>query len=179
MNKLVAVVGMCGSGKSEVCRILEKKGYFKVYFGAITLEEVKKRGLVLNEKNERIVREGFRKEHGMAAYALLNLPKINKAINESDVMIDGLYSWSEYRILKEKFPGMVVIAVYTPLKLRYKRLAERPERPITGKEIKTRDYSEIENLEKGGPIAMADYTIMNDDSIDELKKKIDSISKVI
>lgn len=177
MNRLIAVVGMCGSGKSEVCKIIEEKGYAKVYFGGITMEEVKRRGLEINEKNEKAVREGFRKEHGMAAYAILNLPKIKKAIKKSNVLIDGLYSWSEYKFLKEKFPGMVVMHIYTPLKLRYKRLAERPLRPIEKEEIIKRDYAEIENIEKGGPIAMADFTIINNGSINQLKERVESVLK--
>ena len=31
MNKIIAVVGMCGSGKSVVCDWLEKEGYQKYY----------------------------------------------------------------------------------------------------------------------------------------------------
>jgi dephospho-CoA kinase len=34
--------------------------------------------------------------------------------------------------------------------------------PSTFAEAEQRDYAEIENVEKGGPIAIADYTIVND-----------------
>ena len=33
MNKLIAVVGMTGSGKSVITDYLEKNGFKKVYFG--------------------------------------------------------------------------------------------------------------------------------------------------
>ena len=39
MNKVIAIVGMCGSGKSIASDILEKKGYEKVYFGGVTFEK--------------------------------------------------------------------------------------------------------------------------------------------
>ena len=42
MNKIIAIVGMCGSGKSVACEYYEKRGYKSVYFGGITLEELKK-----------------------------------------------------------------------------------------------------------------------------------------
>ena len=29
MNKIIAIVGMCGSGKSVACDLLEKRGYKK------------------------------------------------------------------------------------------------------------------------------------------------------
>ena len=41
MNKVIAIVGMCGSGKSIASDILEKKGYEKVYFGGVTLDKLK------------------------------------------------------------------------------------------------------------------------------------------
>lgn len=178
MNKLIALVGMCGSGKSEVGVMLEERGYTKIHFGSITTEEVKKRGLELNEKNERFVREQLRKEYGMAAYAILNIPKIESALKTSNVLIDGLYSWSEYKILKEKFADrLTVVSVFSSPKTRYNRLSKRTVRSLTAEEAKSRDYSEIENLEKGGPIAIADFTIINESSIAELKKQAEMIFK--
>jgi dephospho-CoA kinase len=180
MNKVVCIVGMCGSGKSEVSDAFVAKGYGYVRFGALTLEIIKEKGLELNEANEKKVREGLRAEHGMGAYAKLNLPKIEKLLEGGNVIADGLYSWTEYKILKEHFlDRMLVVAVLAPPKLRYDRLENRPLsadgkfRPIPRKDSKKRDYAEIENIEKGGPIAMADYYILNVSSIDELKKQIE------
>ena len=34
MNKIIAIVGMCGSGKSVASDYLESIGYKKVYFGS-------------------------------------------------------------------------------------------------------------------------------------------------
>ena len=39
-------------------------------------------------------------------------------------------------------------------------------------EAKARDFAEIENIEKGGPIVMADFTIVNTGTIEELKEKL-------
>ena len=96
------------------------------------------------------------------------------------IVLDGVYSWTEYVALKKEFPGeMVFVALVLPKKLRYKRVAARPERPFNNQEIMERDRSEIENLEKGGPIAAADYYILNDGSIEETNKKLDEILKEI
>ena len=43
---------------------------------------------------------------------------------------------------------------------------------LTPKQANERDHAEIENLEKGGPIAMADYTIVNEFTLDQLKDGI-------
>ena len=178
MMKVVALVGMAGSGKSEVARLFEKSGYARVRFGDITDIEVKKRGLPLNEANERQVREQLRQEHGMAAYAKLNLPRIDEALQKSNVIVDGLYSWEEFLLLKAYYGDKLsLVAIYSSPKTRSTRLAGRNIRPLTSKEAADRDKTEIENINKGGPIALADYTIINESSLTELKEQTQSIIK--
>jgi dephospho-CoA kinase len=178
-TKIIATVGMCGAGKSVAGERLEQLGFAKVYFGGLTIDEVKRRGLEVNEKNERAVREELRRTHGMGAFAVLSLPKIEACLGEGkSVLIDGLYSFSEYKILHDQYgERLLVIAVFTPRKLRYERLARREIRPLTREEAVSRDYAEIENIEKGGPIALADYTIVNDGSRDHLLQQLDPILK--
>lgn len=187
-NKIICIVGMAGSGKSIVSDELVKRGFSYLRFGQITLDKVKEEGLEPNESNERKIREKFRKEYGMGAFATLNIPKIEELLKKSNVAVDGLYSWSEYKILKDKYgDSMYVIAVYAPPELRYERLKNRAIandekqrfRSFTEKEAKARDYAEIENIEKGGPIAMADFMIVNTGTVEELKEKVNEILKKI
>lgn len=176
---------MCGAGKSVVSDFFVKNEFQFVRFGQITLDEVKKRGLEPNEVNEKLIREEFRVRHGMAAYATLNLSKFDKLIKNGNVIADGLYSWEEYKVLKEHFSeAMVLIAVWSPPELRYERISIRVSgvddidlrhRSFTKEEAKSRDYSELENLNKGGPIAMADFTIVNNGDINFLNQQIEEI----
>lgn len=180
--KVVSIVGMAGSGKSEVARVFEENGFFRIRFGDITDKEVEKQGLELNEENERQVREQLRQKLGMAAYAKLNLPIIDSALKNSDVVIDGLYSWEEYVFLKEYYgTDFYVVAVWSSPGTRYKRLTGRSKRGLTKEEATSRDNAEIENINKGGPIAMADYMIINESSLnnvrEESKKIINRIRK--
>jgi dephospho-CoA kinase len=172
MMKVVSIVGMAGSGKSEVARVFEKSGFKKIRFGDITDEEIRKRRLGLNEENERNVRQQLRKEHGMAAYAKLNLPKINVLLKSSDVVVDGLYSWEEYTLLKSRYgDDFRVVAVWASPKMRYARLSKRKVRPLTVEEAVGRDIAELESTNKGGPIAMADFTIINESSLAALERE--------
>jgi dephospho-CoA kinase len=172
MMKVVSIVGMAGSGKSEVARVFEKSGFKKIRFGDITDEEIRKRRLGLNEENERNVRQQLRKEHGMAAYAKLNLPKINVLLKSSDVVVDGLYSWEEYTLLKSRYgDDFRVVAVWASPKMRYARLSKRKVRPLTVEEAVGRDIAELESTNKGGPIAMADFTIINESSLADLERE--------
>ncbi len=176
MKKVVAIVGMAGSGKSEVARIFESHGYSRVRFGDVTDDEMKKRSMEICEANERFCREILRKELGMAAYAKLNQPRIDAALKNTDVVADGLYSWEEYLSFKSYYGNIFyVVAVYSSPKSRYTRLAGRNHRPLNIEEASSRDKTEIENLNKGGPIAMADFTIVNESSLNDLRKQTDAI----
>ncbi len=174
--KVVSVVGMTGAGKSEVSRIFEQNGFTRIRFGDLTDEEMRKRDLEPNEENERFVRELLRQEHGPAAYARLNQPRIEQALSSSDVVIDGLYSWEEYTYLKSCYgENLYLVAVWSSPRTRYARLASRSSRRLTPQEAISRDRAEIENTQKGGPIAMADFTIINESSLENLKRGAERI----
>jgi len=174
--KVVSIVGMPGSGKSEVSRAFGENGFIRIRFGDVTDEEIKKRGLALNEKNERHIRELLRQEHGMLAYARLNQPRIDSALEHSDVVVDGLYSWEEYTYLKGYYKeDFCVVAVWASPGTRYARLTTRLNRRLTVEEAASRDRAEVENINKGGPIAMADFTIINESSLENLRREAKKI----
>ena len=170
--KLFSIVGMAGAGKSKVARVFEENGFIGIRFGDLTDDEIKKRGLELNEENERYIRELLREQNGMSAYARLNLPRIDTAFERSDVVIDGLYSWEEYTFMKTYYQeDFYVVAVWASPRTRYARLTNRLNRCLTLDEAASRDRAEIENINKGGPIAMADLTIINESSLVNLEKE--------
>ncbi len=170
---VIALVGLPGSGKSIVAGMLEKRGFTRIRFGDVTDAEMKKRGLPAGEESEKLVREDLRKEIGMHAYAFLNLERIKKA--KGDVVIDGLRSLEEYEYLKEELPDLVIIAVYAPQDVRYKRMAERTVRPRSPEEAKQRDIDEVQNLNVLGPIGLADHTLVNNKGVEELRKRLEKI----
>lgn len=164
---------MCGSGKSEAVKFFVEHGYKRVYFGGVVINEVKRLGLEVNEYNERQTRENLRKEFGMGAMAIKSLPVIEEFINQSNVVIESLYSWDEFKIVKEKFgDSFKLLAIYTTKEIRYRRLGMRAIRPLTPIEAKSRDISELENLDKGGPIAFTDYIVINDGPMEEMNNKL-------
>lgn len=171
-KKVLIFVGMPGAGKTVCVDYLKSKGLPCTYFGGITLQEIKRRGLEVNEVNEKLVREDIRAKEGKAAYATRIIEQVEDFFeqDQNQVVVDGLYSWTEYKIFKGKFgDSAVVIAIVSPRGLRHERLAGRSVRPLTEEEATARDYAEIENLEKGGPIANADYFLLNEGSFKELE----------
>lgn len=176
MKKIVAIVGMCGSGKSVASDILVEKGWKKVYFGGVTMEKLQEEGLEVNPSNEKMMREKLRKEMGMGAYAKILLPRIKEYSKEANTVLDGLYSWDELKILRDELgDSLTVVAIVTDRKLRYERLSVREYRPLTNEEALHRDLSEIENIAKAGPIAHADYYILNNGTIDEYAIRLEEI----
>ena len=170
--KVVSIVGMTGAGKSEVARVFEDNGFTRIRFGDITDEEIEKRDLELNEENERYIREFLRQKYGMAVYAQLSLPRIDEASKYSDIVIDGLYSWEEYTFLKNYYgEDFYVVAVWASPRTRYARLTGRLDRHLTLEEAVSRDRAEIEHINKGGPIAIADFTILNESSLKDLERE--------
>jgi dephospho-CoA kinase len=170
-KKAVVFVGMPGSGKSVCVEYVRSKSLPYAYFGGITIEEIKRRGLEVNEDNEKLVREDLRAKEGKGVYAERIIRQIEDyfAQDNNCVVVDGLYSWTEYKLFKEKFgDNAVIIAVVAPRGLRHARLTSRAVRPLTPEEAGERDYAEIENIEKGGPIANADYFLCNDGSVEQL-----------
>lgn len=174
---IIAIVGLLGSGKSEATSRFIEHDFARVGFNDSLYEELEKRGLKRVQEHERPVREEMRREFGMAVMAERALSKVERTLSKMEnVVIESLYSWSEYKLMKEKFGEQFsVLAIYAPPQARYERLSRRAERPLTFKEAEKRDSAEIENIEKAGPIAMADWTVQNTETKEEFFKEIDRL----
>ena len=170
--KFIAIVGMPGSGKSVAAEFFRKKGIPVLRFGDETDRGVTAAGKSLTEQNEREWREAIRRELGMAAMAIKIEPRIREAVSRSEIplhgteshdkiVLDGLYSWEEYVYLKKKFDQLILLCIWATPAIRYDRLGNRAVRPLTHEDARNRDIAEIEQLNKGGPIAIADYLIEN------------------
>lgn len=177
MHKLIAIVGMSGSGKSIATDYLESIGWKKLYFGGITYKLMKEQGIerTPDGKSEKEFREGLRKKYGMACYAKFLEEDIREVIKDNDVVLDGLYSWDEYKYLIERFENLKLVCIVTDKELRYERVGKRVDRAFNRDDIIYRDLSEIENLAKGGPIAYADYFILNNTTVDGYIKRLNEI----
>ena len=182
--KILAVVGMSGSGKSVIVDYLTDKGYPKVYFGGMIYKEMEKRGIERTEdgESEKKFREEIREKEGKDWVVRQVIAEVKDLISagQKRIVLDGVYSWTEYCTLKHEFPkALTFLAVVVDKHLRYERVANRPGRSFDANAIRERDRSEIENLEKGGPIVAADYYVLNNGTIEELKKSTDKVLKEI
>lgn len=176
--KIIAFVGLAGSGKSSAVEHLTENHIPKIYFGGIIYKAMSEAGIEVTWESQQKFREEIREREGKDFVVKRAIKEARDLIGAGQhrIVLDGLYSWSEYKILKHEFPGeMTVIAVVTPKHERKARMAKRPERPMSSQEVDERDWTEIENLEKGGPIAIADYFVHNDKDVQWLHHQLDEV----
>ena len=173
-TRALAIVGMPGSGKTTCAQILRDAGYPTFRFGTIVIDEIERRGWPVTPAHERQIREELRHTEGMAVMAQRALPILQGIVKERGcVVMDGLYSFSEYRYLREALDGeLALLAIAAPRKLRHQRLSNRTDRPLSRREAEQRDWQEVEALEKSAPIALAEHTIVNDGSVAELSQRL-------
>lgn len=177
-NVVLVLVGMPGAGKSTCVDFLTNKGVPNVYFGGVVVDETLRRYGKVTEELEKGVREELRAKEGKGAIANRIIAKIDtlQTAGQNKIVADGLYSWTEYKIFKERWgEKAIIVAIAAPRHIRHARLASRPIRPLTDEEATNREYSEIEGIEKGGPIANADYTLVNDTTPEALVEKFEKL----
>ena len=176
---IIAPVGLAGSGKSTTVEYFTTQGIPKIYGGGIMYAMMTEAGIDITWESQKQFREEMRAKEGQDFILKRAIKDIHQLIaaGQKKVVLDGLYTWSEYKTLLHEFPGQVtVIAIVAPKQLRYQRLQNRPERPMQPHEIKERDWAEVENIDKGGPIAMADYFVINDGSIEKLHDQLHGVA---
>lgn len=178
--KVIAILGMPGSGKGTVVgHICSTYHTENVYLGGMVYEEVRRRGLDI-VADERAVREDMRAKEGPAVLAKRAAARAEELVADGArfVVFDGVYSWSEDKYLRETYGNdYISVAIVNPKLVRYERVVARKDahRPYTKAQIQLRDIEEIENLEKGGPIAFADYYIANAPNIAALTRQTDEL----
>ncbi|NLL11527.1 MAG: flagellar hook-basal body complex protein FliE [Methanomicrobiales archaeon] len=122
--KVIAVVGMPGSGKGEFSAIAQDMGIPVVVMGDVIREEVKKQGLPPTDESMGIVARALREKHGMAAIAHVCVPVIMR--QEADlVLVDGVRGDAEVILFSESFPEFSLVSIEAPLRTRFARLSER------------------------------------------------------
>ncbi|MCD6208666.1 MAG: flagellar hook-basal body complex protein FliE [Thermoproteales archaeon] len=171
MSKRVVILlaGMPGSGKSIVAEIARKMGFFTFTLGDVVRQEAARRGLPLNDSQLGELARKLRKEHGSDAIAKIALNYIHK--NDRHFLIDGIRSPAEIKVFKKAFDTAYVLAVHSSPRTRFRRLLKRGRKddPKTWEEFEARDRREL-SFGLGEVIALADYMLVNEDSLEKFKK---------
>ena len=168
-RKVLSICGLPGSGKTTAIKAIKNLGIV-VSMGDIVRNEAKKRKIEPSGNNIGKIAKKLREEGGPAIIAEICVELI-KMSNEEVIIADGVRSLSEISVFRKswKFP---IIAVISDEEKRLKRLFERSrsDDPKSLEDLKVRDKREIDfGLDK--VLENADYSIQNNSSIEDLKKK--------
>ena len=176
---VVGIAGMPGAGKGVFRRTIQRMGYPVVTMGDEVREEVKRRNLKPTPQNLGKVMLQLREVEGPAAVAERCIPKLEKAIGRI-VVIDGIRSLVEVNEFKKHFPHFILIAIHASPKTRYQRLLRRrrSDDPPDWKTFIERDLREL-GIGMGSVISVADYMIVNEGTIFQLRQKIVQVMKEV
>ncbi|MFX1573458.1 MAG: AAA family ATPase [Promethearchaeota archaeon] len=168
-RKVLSICGLPGSGKTTAIKAIEDLGIV-VTMGDVVRNEAKKRNLRPSPKNLGKIAKELRKKEGLAIIAEKCVDLI-KNRQEEIVIVDGIRSLAEIEVFRKlwKFP---IIAIIVDEKIRFKRLFERnrSDDPKSMEDLQDRDRREIKfGLDK--VLKKADYIILNNTNIEDLKKK--------
>lgn len=179
---VIGIVGLQASGKTLVASHLIDLGASRVRMGDVVWREVENRKLEINEKNVANVAKELREKEGMGAIAERCIPIIKKKGKKSEtVVVDGLRGGAEVEVFRNEFgENFFLISVEAPDKLRYDRIKRR------GREDDIEDFESFKEkdereLDWGMEEAMesADFTIINNGSVRDLKIKVSKIFEEI
>ncbi|TKJ18608.1 MAG: dephospho-CoA kinase [Promethearchaeota archaeon Loki_b32] len=167
--KVLTIVGYPGSGKTTAIESIEDLGVV-VSMGDVVRNEAKKRNLEPSGATIGNIAKELREKGGPAIIAEKCVELI-KEVNSKIIFVDGVRSLFEVNIFRRfwKFP---IIAIIVDEEQRFNRLFERGRRddPKSFEDLKERDKREIEfGLDK--VLENADYTIKNNSTIEDLKRK--------
>lgn len=166
---IIGITSTLGAGKGTVAEYLSKKPKF-TYFSVRNFfaQEVLSRGKMVNRDTIAQVSAELRAEHG-PTYALEQL--LGQAPAHGNVVIESIRSKEEAQYLKAK--GAHLWAVDADLQTRYQRTLRRDAsvEKISFEKFKEKEDSEVVLREV---MAMADTTLLNDGTKEELFAQIEA-----
>jgi len=168
---LLLITGMPGAGKSTVLSVIAEHGYPILLMGEVVREEVEKLELSPTPENVGRVAVELRRREGARVVAKRCIPKLRRFRTESRIVIvDGVRSLEEVEAFREEFRNILLVAVHASPQTRFRRFLarNRSDDPESWAVFRDRDLREL-GFGIGGAIAMADYMIVNESSVEDLK----------
>jgi len=176
---VIGLTGSNASGKGIAADYLKSKGFIYRSLSDILREEAKKLGIEPLRKNLIKLGNDLRSKNGPS---FLANRAVEGLIEGKDYIIDSIRSPYEVAALK-KVHNFLLIGIDAPVELRFKRSLER-RRPGDAetledfiKKEREENKDKLENQQVKKCLQMAKVTIVNDSTIEELRKNIDEAIK--
>ena len=169
---------MPGAGKSLASSVMKSRGIPVFVSGDIIRAEALKKKLEFTRKNLGELMLKIRKEEGMGAVAKRLVPLVEKE-GAAFVVYEGARSVEEVDELRRKY-RVILIAINASPQARFKRLQRRgrSDKPRGWADFEERDNRELD-VGIAKLIALADRTVENEDSKDDLKRRTRRVLQVV
>ncbi len=172
---IIGVTGTLASGKDTVSELLEKKGYKHISLSQILRRELIKIGESIDTANLTKFGNKIRHERGEGYLA-------KEALKEATdkTILSSIRQPGEVVTLK-KDPRFVLIAVDADAQKRWERLEKRKREgdPASFEDMMAIEHKQLKkygskDMQLDVVMAMADYRIDNNGTLEELKKNVDA-----
>src|SRR6476661_5669439 len=176
---LIGLTGRNAAGKGEVARYLQRKSFYYYSLSDAIREEVRARGEEPTRERLIIVGNELRQRYGSNILAERILAKIE---DDKHYIIDSIRNPAEvdaFRAAKH----FKLIRVEAPADLRFDRIVSRQREsdPRTYEEFVALENREAEGDDTSQNLVkvelMADYTVVNDGSLEKLYGQLDDLLK--
>lgn len=175
--KAIAFTGLARSGKDTAADYLaEKYGFKKIVLSEQAIPELEEEGKPLTKMNRSLMAERLRKEFGKEVLSKRALEKARKQGMQKAVFT-GVHQIAEIGFFRENIEEFSLIAVKAEPKKRFDRRTELDAQDK--KAFFERDRHDRTRFELDKVIEMADYTIENNSTINELHRSIDELMQKI
>jgi dephospho-CoA kinase len=173
--RLVGLTGTNSAGKGEVAAYLKSRGYVFHSLSDVLREELAERGLETSRDN--LIRVG--NELRAACGADILARRIMDRLAAGPAVIDSIRNTREVEFFRGT-GDFVLLAVDAPIELRFERARARGrnESAATLEEFRAKEQAEMDGGEGRQQLrecmAMADRLIVNDGSLDDLRRKVET-----
>ncbi len=171
--KLIAFIGMPGSGKSEASDVARRLKIPVVNMGDVVRKEAARRGLSPTDENIGGTGTALRRDEDMNAIAKRCVPEIRQ-LDRDLVVIDGTRNIEEVNYFKKQFGSdFKLIAIHAPFDVRFERMKKRARSDdMTAiEELKRRDEREKSwGLDKA--MELSDINLNNTGSLEKFREEI-------
>lgn len=171
---LVALTGLSNSGKSILSSYMKKKGFLVFSLGDYIRRELDKRNLEHTYENTRRVSLEYAPKENTILIDKFIEDVQNIDIENEFIILDGIKKLNEVEQLAKYFK-LVTIAILASHQTRYRRFnnRSRPDDDLYKNFLK-RDEEEIQ-YGIGEVIALSDYFLINEGTVEEVKRNLDTI----
>ena len=169
---IIGLIGFKYSGKDKIADYLvEKYGYKKLVFSDILVEELKNRGMEVVKNNMSLIGDTLREESDCEF--ILATMLLKKMEEGKDYVVTGFRSPGEVDIFRNEFhTDFNLVIVSAAENVRYGRRPDY-EKEHAIEQFRWRDENDVKNKGLSKACEMADVKIVNENSVEGLRKKVD------